>query len=143
MSDGDSTFGEVFGFIFGLLFLVVLPVIVMVVNVLSLQRRRTNHRCALAVIFVATAWLIAMAGGMMVQSLPRHSMLRAVPFFLCLLLTFASAVLAVIGLIECRRHQRYRCGKRRALLALALDCVFFALILYGLIAGLHHRGFPT
>lgn len=135
--------GEVLGYAFAIVLFIAMPVVILAVNVLAFKRHSTSKCCALAIMLVAAAWLVAMAGGAAVQSLAPTSPLRLIPFVICLLMTVTSLVLAIVGIVECRRHHRYRRGKKRAVIALILDLLFFAGAGYLLISGLYQHRFLT
>ena len=126
------------GFVIGLITFEAALIVPLILNFIALGKRSTNKKCALAVIFVLSSWLLCSLGGIAQRQVGANPLLAGILGLAALGGMVASIVLAIIGLVEFRA-QRHRHGKKRAITALVLNGVFGVILVGGMIAGLRER----
>jgi len=112
-----------------------IPLIVIIINGLSMRRHRTNAWCALSIMVVCLAIIIHTFAVLGIQT--THIPIKVVRslYFSSAGLMILSAALAIVGLIRRAMRRRYTRGKWRATVALLLDATFLTFFFMNVIEG--------
>src|SRR5262249_50721360 len=109
---------ETVGQIIAIGLFIIFPLVLIILNGLSLRRHRTNKMCALAAIALLLSIIVLMLAGMGAETTHVPEKLLASLSFTGLGLQLCSFIFAIIGLVQVLLKRRYVRGRWRAIICL-------------------------
>jgi len=114
----------------------VLPLVVLILIAKAYTRRPdVNRRCVQGLLLVLVGWLLVMLTAWATAGGDVLKVVAALVYVVALGMFVAGTVLAIVGLVQCRRDPQHPKGRGRAIGALIGSGLFLAIMAVGVIAG--------